>query len=317
LTSSQNTEWDATLDRITAEGDGFHEALGPRHRAVFIRKGPTLVVSFDNLDDVRQSPDRMPWGVEFVTAQGWSSLGLMAHGSTWYRDDAVHDFFDRLRDQGFFRQFDRVVFYGTSMGGYAACAFSLAVPGAVVMAVNPQATLDRDIAGWERRFRPAWRQDFSGRYGYAPDCVAGARKLWLFYDPTIVADSMHAALFQGAHVEKIRCPLMGHGVLSVWRDMGVLKAISAGVIEGTATRMEILRHLRARHGSPRYQKLLLIHLLKAGRDAQVIRLCRWVLNRADRPHFRAALAQSLERMAKAGRRPPGSEKPKNAAQHDL
>ena len=51
----------------------------------------------------------------------------MAHGSTWYRDETVHDFFDRLRDQGFFRQFDRVVFYGTSMGGYAACAFSLAV----------------------------------------------------------------------------------------------------------------------------------------------------------------------------------------------
>jgi len=34
----------------------------------------------------------------------------------------VHDFFDELRDSGFFERFKQVVFYGASMGGYAAVA---------------------------------------------------------------------------------------------------------------------------------------------------------------------------------------------------
>ncbi len=72
----------------------------------------------------------MPWGYGFVEAHGWSMLGMMAHDWTWYRDAAVWDFFDRLRDEGFFKQFDKVVFYGASMGAYAASVFSSAAPGA-------------------------------------------------------------------------------------------------------------------------------------------------------------------------------------------
>lgn len=176
------------------EETGFFREVGPLHKAIYIPQdgplGRTLVVAFDNLDDVRQDPNRLPWAVDFISAQGWLSLGLMAHGPTWYCDGAVFDFFDGLGADGFFAGFDRVAFYGTSMGGYAACAFSAASPGATVVAVSPQATVERERAGWENCYRRSWRYEYSGRYGYAPDMVRTAGEAWLFYDSRLPQDAM-------------------------------------------------------------------------------------------------------------------------------
>lgn len=292
--------WRDTLAQ-QAEEKGFFREVGALHKAIYIPQdgalGKTLVVAFDNLDDIRQDPNRLPWAVDFISSQGWSSLGFMAHGPTWYRDDAVLDFFDELRDTGFFNGFERVVFYGTSMGGYAACAFSAARPGATVVAINPQATMDRERAGWENRYRKSWRHDYFGRYGYAPDMVPTAEKVWLFYDSRLAQDAMHAALFRSANVEKIRCPFMGHGLLNVWRDMGVLKPIVSGCINGTLSAQDIHRLMRARHGSKVYQKAVLRHLEEQDRPELLIRYCEVILSRRPAPHFRHAMEAARARLA--------------------
>jgi hypothetical protein len=289
--------WRQTL-ATRAQEKGFFREVGPLHKAIFIPEdgplGRTLVVAFDNLDDVRQDPNRLPWAVDFISGQGWSSLGLMAHGPTWYRDEAVFDFFDGLAAEGFFSRFDRVAFYGTSMGGYAACAFSAACPGATVVAVNPQATMDRERAGWDNRYRRSWRHNYFSRYGYAPDMVQAAEKAWLFFDSRLPQDAMHASLFQSPNVIKIRCPFMGHGMLNVWRDMGVLKAIVTGCINGTVSEIDIHRFLRQRHGSKIYQKAVLSHLERTGRHALIARYCRTILARRTAPHFRRAMEQALQ-----------------------
>ena len=209
------SQWSEKFESIASEG-GFFEELSHEHKALYVEQSKTLVVAFDNLDDARQDlNNRLPWGMEFLTSRGWSALGIMAHGHTWYRDPAVSAFFDRLRDEGFFDQFDRVVFYGVSMGGYAATTYAASCPGADVVAVNPQATLSREVTlGWENRFKPAWNRDYSGPYGYGPDGVRDAGKVWLFYDPSIPNDAIHAALYTSENVEKIRCRNMGHGMLT-------------------------------------------------------------------------------------------------------
>jgi pimeloyl-ACP methyl ester carboxylesterase len=280
--------WRANLDNMV-EKDGFFKEISARHKAIYIPQtgeaGKTLVVVFDNLDDVRQDSERLPWAVDFISSQGWSALGFMAHGPTWYRDENVYDFFDGLRDDGFFDGFDRVVFYGTSMGGYAAATFSAASPGATVVAINPQATLDREVANWEKRYRPAWKYDYTSRYGYAPDMVKSAERMWLFFDSQGVADSMHASLFQGDNITKVRCPFMGHGMLSVWREIGVLKAVVSGCINGTITKPEIHALMCGRHNTPKYQKKVMTHLVKTNRHRLVVRYCDAVTARRGAPHF--------------------------------
>lgn len=292
------TEWQANLAEIGAR-EGFYEALGEDHTALYVARGKTLIVTFENLDHVyERGADRMPWGFDFVSSRGWSMLGLMAHDWTWYRDGAVHDFFDRLRGDGFFEKFDKVIFYGASMGAYAAAVFSSAAPGATVICISPQATLDREIASWETRYRKVWWRDFGGRYGYAPKMVASAQSMHLFYDPRAPLDAMHAALFQGENVHKYRCRFMGHRIASLWLLMGVLKPVIEGCVDGSMSQSAFYTLLRRRHDVSRYQKEMLSTLEKANRPRLVVRYCTAVLARRRAPAFRKALKEAEARIAK-------------------
>lgn len=296
---TEREAWRSSLaERAAAEG--FFEEIGPLHKAIHIPEdgelGKTLVVVFDNLDDIRQDPNRLPWAVDFISSQGWSSLGVMAHGPTWYRDAHMFAFFDRLRDEKFFDKFDRVVFYGTSMGGYAAASFSAACPGATVVAISPQATMDRDRAGWDHRYKRSWIHDYDGPYGYAPDLSAAAEKVWVFYDARMPQDAMHASLFRGSNVIDMGCPFMGHGMLTMWRDMGVLKPIISGVINDTLTPTSVRRLLRARHQSKMYQKALLQYLEGTTKHRLLIRYCFAILKTRPAPHFRNAAQRARQHL---------------------
>ena len=65
-----------------------------------------------------------------VREHRWSHMALISDSDTWFRDPAVYGWFDRLVDEGFFDEFDRVLFYGAGPCGYAAAAFSVSAPGA-------------------------------------------------------------------------------------------------------------------------------------------------------------------------------------------
>ena len=284
----------ATLAQIGAES-GFYKTLGGEHSALFVEGGKTLLITFDNLDHVADKEvERLPWGYVFATRQGWSLLGVMAHGWTWYRDKNVFDFFDELARDGFFEGFERVVFYGASMGGYAAAAFAAAVPGSTVILISPQATLSRDIAPWETRYRRVWSRDFSAssRYSYAPDGAATASKTYLFFDPTSPLDSMHAALFRDGPIERFHCRRMGHRIASLWLGMDILKPIIVACVEDRLTRTEFYRLLRKRRGSARYERELLAALQERDRPDLIARLCRDVLSRRRGPKFRRALGEA-------------------------
>jgi hypothetical protein len=293
--------WHDTLAELGDER-GFYRALGPMHKALYLKGDSTLVVSFDNLDDARQDVgERMPWGSQFISSRGWSSLGIGAHGWTWYRDDAVLDFFDELRDTGFFDQFERVVFYGTSMAGYAATVFSAAAPGAKVIAMNPQATLERRItSGWETRYHKSWRQDFSGRYSYGPEQSAAADVVYLFFDPYVAEDAMHAALYQGDNVIKIRCRHFGHGLTSAFNQMGILKDTVEACVNERPTARDIYKLMTARKQTPRYQKAVLKKLQSMKRPLLTYRFCKYVLDTSPnkrRPHFKGAMENAARFLA--------------------
>ena len=298
-TPESQQDWQENLRQIGAK-EGFFEELGAEHSALYIQRGRTLIVTFENLDHVFENAcDRMPWGYDFVSKRGWSMLGLMAHDWTWYRDKDVFDFFDRLRDEGFFQGFDKVIFYGASMGAYAAAVFSAAAPGSTVICISPQATLARNVTSWETRYKKAWRRDFSSRYAYGPDQVRLARSVYLFFDPTASLDAMHAALFRGPNVQKFSCRYFGHRIASLWLQLGILKPVIIDCVEGTLTRTNFYTYLRARHENPRYQKEMLQRLQEMDKPYLLIRFCRAVLERRRGPAFRKALREAEERVAEA------------------
>lgn len=282
-------DWASSMQDL-GDKHGFYRRLGKEHTALSVGKSGTLLVTFENLDHVYDNAaNRLPWGFKFVTERGWSILGMMAHAWTWYRDDAVHDFFDELRDSGYFDQFERVIFYGASMGGYAATVFSAACPGATVIAISPQATLDRDVASWETRYKKAWIRDYQSRYGYGPDMIATAEHAYLFYDPIAPLDAMHMALFRGDNVTKFKCRFMGHRIASAMQGMGILSPVIQGCIDGTLDTAEFYGLMRARRKFPRYLKEMLVQLDKRDRPYLTALLCEHYLSTNRGPAFRKAL----------------------------
>lgn len=282
-------QWKEQL-RALGRDQGFCEDIGKEHTALFVRRSDTLIVTFENLDHVFENNEtRLPWAFGFIEKKNWSILGLMAHGWTWYRDEDVFDFFDRLRDEGFFDGFKTVMFYGASMGGYAAAAFSAACPGATVFCVSPQATLDREIAPWETRYRKVWHRNFTNRYGFAPDMLASAEQVHLFFDPRESLDSMHAALFRGPNIKRYHSRFFGHRIASLWIQLGILKPLVEAAVEKRLNPMDYYKMLRARRENARYQREMLQRLIRLKRPELVVRYCEAILARRRGPKFRQAL----------------------------
>lgn len=272
--------------------DGFFERNG-QHSFTHIRRGPTLCVTFDNLDiAMNNREDRRPWGYKFIEDQGWSMLAVMAGGWTWYRDPWVTAQFDRLRDERFFAGFERVIFYGASMGGYGALAFSAAHPGADVVVFSPQTVLDKSLVPWETRYRVAWDADWSDHYGDAARTIATARRVNLFYDPYSPLDAAHVARLSGPNLHHFRAPFLGHRLGSSLQQMGILQPLVLAAMDGTLTEAEFYRTLRARTRFRRYRKELVNLCIDRGHAARAARLCRFFLQEGDDTFFR----QTLERL---------------------
>jgi len=276
----------AEVAKELAGREGFFSNLS-EHSFLYVPRGDTLVVTFDNLDiAMTKREERRPWGYGFIEAQGWSMLGVMANGWTWFRHQEVTAKFEELRDSGFFGQFARVVFYGASMGGYAAAAFAAAAPGSTVFAISPQSTLDKTLVPWEMRYKKVWERDFSGPFGDAAEASRAAGDVHIMFDPYVAPDAAHAARFTGGNVTFWRCPLLGHRLGSSLQQMGILQEVARGAIAGALTPHQFHRLLRKRHGFPRFQRELANLALDRGHPRLAKQVCGYILRQRDDMFFR-------------------------------
>ena len=282
-------EWLAAVSTI-AEEDGYFQKLGRRHFAAFIEEGTTLLVTFETIQGMHALSNlAQPLGWEMLRDHGWSHLCIASDGDTWFRDKAVYGYFDRLIDDGFFDEFDNVIFYGAGPCGYAAAAYSAAAPGSTVFAISPQSTLDKSIVPWEMRYKKAWSRDFSGPFGDASISSQAAKDVHIMFDPYVRPDAAHAARYTGDNVTFWRCPLLGHRLGSSLSQMGALQTIARKAIAGDLTAHEFHGLLRARHTFPRFQRELANLALDRGHPALAKQVCRHILRQRDDVYFRRML----------------------------
>ena len=289
LTGLDMAQW---KDRLTglAQELGEFRSLGPRHFSTLIRRGDTLLVTFETVQGIRAlSETATPFGFEMVSSHGWSHLCLISNGDTWFRAAQVYDYFDELIDDGLFDGFEQVVFYGAGPCGYAAAAYSVAAPGATVVAVQPQATLDPDMAGWDPRFTELRRLCFTDRYGYAPDMLDAAERAFVLYDPRQEYDAMHAALYARPNVTRLRMPHMGAALQTQLIEMDILYPILNLAGQDRLTAASFYRLYRARRDNPSYLRSLMGWLDAEDRAYLNMMLCSNVSTRLNAPKFRRRL----------------------------
>lgn len=289
-TAANREGWLNAVARM-ADDSGDFLTLGNRHWALFVDESPTLIVSFETLAEARARPGQMPLAHTIAAKHGWSHLCIIADGATWWRDPAVWRYFDRLVDDAFFEDFDRVLFTGAGMGAYAACAYSVVSPGATVLAFAPAATLDPAEAGWDRRHLAARRMDFRSRYGYAPEMLDGAEHAFLVLDPCETLDAMHAALFRAPWVTRLHMRHSGPNPAQVLSDMGELAPLIEAAAKGELTPGLFARAWRKRRQFAPYLRHLIAITDAAGQLRRSEAICRNVLGRQKAPRIKRRLQQ--------------------------
>lgn len=199
----------------------------------YIPGGRRLVVTFDTAQPLDADARlRNPWGMKAVLAEGCSVVGVKVRTPNWYRDPELHAFFRDPEFRAFCQSFESCLFYGSSMGGYGALAFSAAVPGSTVLAFSPQTTLDAERVPWETRFVSGRRQDWTGDFVDACDSVADAKRIYVVYDPFFGPDVRHVERIQGDNVVRLRAPFSGHISIKLVRDLGNLQKVLRGALAG-------------------------------------------------------------------------------------
>ncbi len=300
--SPEKREWLQTLKKA-GDTQGYYQQLGDNHSAVFLEAGPRLLVTFESSDQIlNERENKRPLGFEVIDGTGCSHLCILAHSANWFRNQAIYSFFDDLLDEGFFDDFDQVVFYGAGMGGYAAAAFSVASPGSTVIAIQPQATLDPRVTEWDTRFLSMRRTCFTDRYGYAPDMLEACNRAFVLYDPEEEMDAMHAALFTRQNVSKIRCRLLGRYIENHLEEMDILSPLIQQALKGNLRENDIHRLYRARRNYPPYLRRLMAQLEDNDRLEMAQRLCKFVKSRMDGPCFEGTVKRVEQQLAQRIRR---------------
>lgn len=287
------TKWTDAMERI-GDDDGYLETVGPKHLAFFAEDKTTLLVTFETAASIQaaatEDEGAVPLGYRIAKEREWSNLCLISDGETWYRDPAVFGFFDRLVDDAFFEDFDRVLFFGVGMGAYAAAAFSVAAPGARVLAISPRATLDPAVAGWDHRDKAARKLNFTDRYGFGPDMTEGADKVWVVYDPSCAMDAMHAALYRRPHISSLRAHHGGDGIAATLNDTQELVGLIDQAMAGTLTPASFARAWRSRRENLPYLRSLLQTVAERGQTQREIGILRSITQRMRAPRLAKRLA---------------------------
>ena len=283
-------EWLSHIDALCLE-EGYFEPIGKKHHAYFHDAGPILLVSFEPLARILARRGQMPFGHDGALANGWSHLTLICEGETWFRDPQVFGYFDRLVDDAFFEDFDKVAFLGAADCGYAACAYSVCAPGASVVAISPRATLDPALAIWDRRNLRARGKDFTSRYGYAPDMTEGAARVYVIYDPLAPENAMHAALFRRPWVRHLPVRHFGDSVESAIEMTGILPDLLKGAMDDTLNEASFARIWRIRRRFLPYLKGILRKVELAQRPRLALMVCRSVTQRIGSPRFRRRMIE--------------------------
>ncbi len=191
--------------------------------------GPTdrWVVTFDHYA-IGPGFDRPGFGEAYLRSEGISAIHVMGRSEDWYQypDMAAALATVRTATAGA----DRVVTYGSSMGGYAALRFADAVGATDALALSPQYSIDPKVAPQELRWtqdakRIRWRPELGGPIS----CSAR---------PVVIFDPIGPDRWHGERIERdlgcraIRLPYTAHPVTTYLADVSLLGTLLRDVLAG-------------------------------------------------------------------------------------
>jgi len=233
--------------------------LGNNYVRTCIQDSKTLVVSFDMGGRPRKpNPKRPGFAQKFLLQQGFDAMFVMPKTYDWYQTPELAEFFKILRKTGFLSGYERIITYGSSMGGFAAIAFSALVCATDVIALQPRTTLHDRQAKWFSAYSEKMNINRSGQLADALRGLMRTARITVFFDPFHKRDARHArrilAKSQSARLMKV--PFIGHQVPYFFSQAGILKSVFKMSLEPEFDEAGYYRLIRVRKTRPGYIKKL-------------------------------------------------------------
>ena len=206
-------------------------------RRVAAGDGRQQAVTFESYhDDV--GFERLGFGEGFLAAQSITAIHVLCRRNDWFQYAEMPKVLALIREAT--SSAERVLAYGSSMGGYAAVRFAAAIGAQSALALSPQFSIDPRKARFERRWpydqrRIRFRPELDGRVAAAPQLVVA-------FDPTLASDRRHAQRIASA-TPTILLPISyaGHPCGPMMAELGLLRPLVRDLLDGHFDAAALLR----------------------------------------------------------------------------
>lgn len=189
---------------------------------------PVCVVTFSSLtDDPRL--DRPGFGETMLKRHGIDAIHVINRTNIWYQYSELPDALQAIASAT--ANYERIITYGSSMGGYAAIRFAGAIGAGTAIAISPQYSVSPQLAPFETRWRILTRNIQFIHENAGPAC--GAVAPIVFYDPRD-RDAEHFGLIARAYPRTggVRLPHAGHPAGAYLNEVGLLAAAVLDIVHG-------------------------------------------------------------------------------------
>lgn len=193
-----------------------------------------------------------PYGGKLLASHGFDVIVFKTIEDDWFQSvpESVFSDIDRFAAEGSYCQ--RIA-YGSSMGGYAAIAFSKMLHCDLVVALSPQFSITQS---YDTRWL-AFSRNIQFKYLIDENSVSKKANFIFVFDNKDL-DALHiqriSQLIDERRVGFIKLPFVGHPAVHYLSEVGVLKDFVLKIIFGE--KIDIVDLIRRRRGSRSYLNCL-------------------------------------------------------------
>ncbi len=264
-------------------------------RRVVAGDGRRQVVTFDSYHEP-PGFDRPGFGEAFFAGEGITAIHVMSYGNDWFQYPEMPEVLSMIRQAC--AGAERLVAYGSSMGGYGAFRFAGPIGAQAALGLSPQYSVDPRKVKFETRWasdrrRIRFIKALEGPIAQVP-LMVGA------YDSRLEMDTRHIFwLSTFSHTDMIPLAFAGHPIGPFLQDVGLLAPLVLGVFDPgfNAEDIKAAAHRRMKT-SPHWLANVAEHRMHARGNRGIVFARRAVALAPDRPSLHDTLAR---RLAAAGR----------------
>ncbi|OTG67116.1 hypothetical protein [Acinetobacter silvestris] len=259
-------------------------------RAIYLKgNSDTLVLSFGDL--ISRAKGLSINAEKSLSKYDYSVVGIMPKEKSWFPASSMAELLLQL--QPILAQYQRIVGYGGSMGGYAAIKYSMLLNMQRVVAMVPQYSIDPNEVE-DRRYTDFYDAKLNADMRIQAQDIAPECEYIVVYDPYFENDKEHYLKIKPLipQLHTLHLPYTGHDAIAVLASSSLLHDF----IEHPYDQTYFYKQIReVKKNSKFYYRSVIAHLLGTHNEA-LGKILKTIDLQLDSSFFDASLKQTITRI---------------------